>query len=314
MLTVLYRHRHRKGTAVQTSRRPIAPRRPAETVDSTSDPVVHQDGLRGPTRALLMLFGALTALAVVALFGGSGRTDEAFAWTIQPPLSAAFLGAGYASGCLLVLLTLRAGTWRQARWPLATILVFAVLTLVATLVHLDRFHLPGDTPLATAAAWFWLVVYVVVPVGMAVVMVDEERRARQHRTGAPPQTRQPWWFAGSLRVQGLLLGVAGLALFLGVDRVVSGWPWALTPLVAKVTAAWLLAFAVAAVMAVREDVAQLGPASAGYLVFGAGQLLAVAVHHGDVAWGGAAATYLVVAAWVTLTGAAGLLLGLRDGR
>lgn len=299
---------------MQSTHRMIGPRSPAETVAPTSGPEPHHDGLQGPTRGLLMLFGALTALAVVALFGGAGRTDEAFAWTIQPPLAAAFLGAGYASGCLLVLLTLRAGTWRQARWPLATILVFAVLTLVATLIHLDRLHLPGDTALATAAAWFWLVVYVVVPVGMAVVIVAEERRARQHRTGTRLQTRQPWWFAGSLQAQGLVLGVTGLALFLGVDPVVSGWPWALTPLVAKVTAAWLLAFAVAAVMAVREDVAQLGPASAGYLAFGAGELLAVAVHHGDVAWGGAAVTYLVVAAWVTLTGAAGLLLRLRDVR
>ena len=230
-----------------------------------------------------MLFGALTALAVLALFVGASRTDEAFAWTIQPPLAAAFLGAGYASGCLLVLLTLRAGTWRQARWPLATILVFAVLTLVASLLHLDRFHLPGETPLATAAAWLWLAVYVVVPVGMATVMVVEERRTKA--TGAAGRRGalgSPWWFTSSLRVQGVVLGAAGVALLLGVDPVVSGWPWDLTPLVAKVTAAWLLAFAVAAAMAVREDVAQLGPASAGYLTFGVAELLAVAVYADDL--------------------------------
>ena len=299
---------------MQTPHRSTARHRSAETVAPRSGPPTPPDRLGGPARGLLILFGALTALATVALFGGSARTDEAFAWTIEPPLAAAFLGAGYASGCVLVLLTLRAGTWRQARWPLATILVFAVLTLVATLMHLDRFHLPGDTPLATAAAWFWLAVYVVVPVWIAVVMVLEERRVRQHRTTTRQRPRQPWWFAGSLLVQGPLLGAAGLALFLGVDSVVSAWPWTLTPLVAKVTAAWLLAFAVAALLAVREDVAQLGPASTGYFTFGAVELLAVAIHRGDVVWGGAAAAYLVVAVWVTMTGAAGLALRRRDVR
>jgi hypothetical protein len=106
--------------------------------------------------------------------------------------------------------------------------------------------------------------------------------------------------------------VAGLALFLGVDTVASQWPWALTPLVAKVTAAWLLAFAAA--LAVREDVSQLGPTNTAYLVFGAVQLLAVSLHHDDVTGGGAAAAYLLVATWVALTGAAGLLLRRRDVR
>ena len=58
-------------------------------------------------RGLLGVFSVLTALAVVALFLFPSRTAELFAWTIQPPLTAAFLGAGYAAGCTLVLLSLR---------------------------------------------------------------------------------------------------------------------------------------------------------------------------------------------------------------
>jgi hypothetical protein len=272
--------------------------------------------LTTPTRVLLLLFGALTALAVVALLVGASRTAEAFAWTIQPPVAAAFLGAGYASGCVLVLLTLRAGTWSQARWPLMTILVFTVLTLAATLMHLDKFHLPGEHALATVAGWFWLVVYVVVPVGMAVVIVREERRevaaVPRQRARAGSTRRQPWWFAGSLLVQGLVLGVLGVALFLGVDRVVTAWPWVMTPLVAQVTAAWLVAFAVAAGLAVREDARLLGPASAGYLTFGAAELLAVALHPDDLDSGAALVAFVVMATWIALTGAAGLLLSRRD--
>ena len=264
-----------------------------------------------PARVLLATFGVLTALAVVALLVGATRTDESFAWTIEPPLAAAFLGAGYASGCVLVLLTLRAGTWVQARWPLLTILVFTVVTLVATLLHLDRFHLPGDTVLATAAAWFWLAVYVVVPVGMAAVIVHGERTSTTRPEGG---RRPPRWFTVSLVVQGLVLGVLGVCLFVGVDGVVKGWPWDLTPLVAQVTAAWLVSFAVAALMAVREDPRLLGPAGAGYLVFGAAEILAAVLHRGDLDGGPATAAYFLMAGWVALTGAAAVALSRRHAR
>ncbi len=295
---------------MQITRSSQVPRQSTRPDVTGTAPAATPAALTLPTRALLMTFGVLTALAVVALLGGATRTAEAFAWTIEPPLGAAFLGAGYASGCVLVLLTLRAGTWAQARWPLLTILVFTVVTLAATLLHLDRFHLPGDTGLATVAAWFWLAVYVVVPVGMAVVIVREERAGSGLALDGPA-VRQPRWFQASLLVQGVVMGVLGLCLFLGVDRVVTAWPWALTPLVAQVTAAWLLAFAVAAVLAVREDLRLLGPAGAGYLVFGAAEIIAVALYRGDLEGGPAVALFLIGSAWVALTGAVAVVLSRR---
>ena len=110
------------------SHAPAAPRR-APVPARPARPAAARSAARRPhARAAACLRRADRARGV-ALLGGASRTDEAFAWTIQPPLAAAFLGAGYASGCVLVLLTLRAGTWSQARWPLLTILVFTVLTL-----------------------------------------------------------------------------------------------------------------------------------------------------------------------------------------
>src|SRR5918911_2356395 len=128
-----------------------------------------------PMRALLVVFGVLTLLAVAALFVRPETTHRYFAWTIKPPLTAAFLGAAYLAGCTLVLLSLRAVAWAHARAGVVTILVFTVLTLVATLVHLDRFLLQvGGLP-ARAAAWFWLAVYVSVPVVMVVLLAVQLR-------------------------------------------------------------------------------------------------------------------------------------------
>src|SRR5829696_9210561 len=53
-------------------------------------------------RALLGAFAVLTALATIALFVLAENTKETFAWTIEPPLTAAFIGAGYGAGFVLV--------------------------------------------------------------------------------------------------------------------------------------------------------------------------------------------------------------------
>ena len=73
------------------------------------------------TRQLLRAFALLTALAFVVLFIGSAGTERHFAWTIQPPATASFLGAAYAAGCVLVVLAVLAGSWAAMRIPYLTI-------------------------------------------------------------------------------------------------------------------------------------------------------------------------------------------------
>ena len=79
-------------------------------------------GLFTITRVILIAFVVLTALATYALYVQSARTQTGFAWTIQPPLTAAFLGSGYAAGCVLTILALRARTWAEARLTATTVL------------------------------------------------------------------------------------------------------------------------------------------------------------------------------------------------
>src|ERR687896_441357 len=100
------------------------------------------------TRLLLVIFSGLTLLAFGVLFVFADATERYFAWTIKPPATAAFLGAAYAAGCALELLALRRGTWAALRIPFLTVLVFTVMTLVASVLHLDRFHLASDVPMA----------------------------------------------------------------------------------------------------------------------------------------------------------------------
>ena len=261
------------------------------------------------TRALLVLFCALTLLGFADLFGPSGSTAELFAWTIQPPLTAAFLGAGYGSGCLLVVLSLRAGRWSMVRVPLLTILVFTAVTLAATLLHLDKFHLDGGLSIAGGAAWFWLGVYLVVPPLMLVAWVVQERRT----PGAAP-ARMPLPVALALGVEGLLMTVLGTVLFARPGTASTLWPWTLTPLTARAVAAWLIAFGLATLYAgAREGLVSGRVQALSYTVFGLLQLLAVARFSGTVDWSGTRAwAYLAFLLAVVGTGAAGLL-GARFG-
>jgi hypothetical protein len=263
-----------------------------------------------PMRALLVVFGVLTLLAVAALFVRPETTDRYFAWTIKPPLTAAFLGAAYLAGCTLVLLSLRAAAWAHARAGVVTILVFTVLTLVATLAHLDRFHLQAGGAAARAAAWFWLAVYVSVPVVMVVLL------AVQHRTqGGHPDRAQPLpvWLAAALAVEGGVLFAVGAVLFVRPGTL-TAWPWALSPLTSRAVGAWLVSFGLAAGLAVAErDLPRLRAPAVAYLVFGLAELAALLRYAGTLAWGSPGAwVYLAFLLLVTATAAAGVHLTSRS--
>jgi hypothetical protein len=263
-----------------------------------------------PMRALLVVFGVLTLLAVAALFVRPETTDRYFAWTVKPPLTAAFLGGAYLAGCTLVVLSLRAVAWAHARAAVVTILVFTVLTLVATLVHLDRFHLQvGGLP-ARAAAWFWLAVYVFVPIVMVVLLAVQQRARGGHPERARPMPR---WLAVALAVEGAVMLAVGAVLFIRPGTF-TAWPWPLSPLTSRAVGAWLVSFGVAAGLAVAEaDLPRLRAPAVAYLVFGVAELAALLRYAGTLAWGSPAAwTYLAFLLLVIATAAAGVRLTSRS--
>ncbi len=281
------------------------PVNPAQT--TFESPVTYRP-LHSGMRILLGVFAVLTALATGALFVLAESTEETFAWTIDPPLTAAFIGAGYAAGFVLVVLCLRDPLWAHSRVPVLTIFVFVVLTTTATLLHINRMHFDDDFgglgTLAKGAAWFWLAVYIAIPVAMAVLLVHQERTPGED---PPPSHPVPVVLRVALALESAVLLVVGALIYIDPTTAEWVWPWEMPPFTARVVAAWLVAFGLAAALAaVAGDLRRLRTAAIAYTVFGLLVLVAVARFAGTPDWDRPAAWVFVgLAAAVVLTGAAG---------
>ena len=256
-------------------------------------------------------FAVLTLLATNQLLVVAAFTDRFFAWTITVRPTSAFLGAAYAAGFVLAILALRQNRWRDVRVALVTVTVFTLLTLIPTLIHLHIFHLLYGGLADRLAAWVWLAIYIGVPIACLSVVVRQEREPCGIDWIDRPMPR---WLTSILAVQGSTLFLVGAVMFLGGAKVhhlpegaMSFWPWRLTPLSAQVLGAWLIAFAVAAALAIRErDLNRILVPAATYAAFGVFQLL-VALRYwseirADYQWGWA---YLGMLVSIALTGGYG---------
>jgi hypothetical protein len=226
----------------------------------------------------------LVFIAGVQLFVLADYTDRYFAWTIQPPLTAAFLGAFYWCSLAIIYFGGAGGVWARARPGMPAVVLFTTLTLVTTLLHLDRFHLNSPNPFTLFVTWAWIIVYVTVPPALVVLWV---RQLRVPGGDPPLTTSLPRWCR---RVVGIQIAVAlalGTVLFVMPQAAAQLWPWTLTPLTARAVSAWLLALTLLLAFAVWEnDWDRFRPTAVSCTVLGVLQLLALARYPGEVDWGG----------------------------
>jgi len=234
-------------------------------------------------RRLLAIAAVLVFLAGVQLFVFPTRTEEYFSWTIASPMTAVFLGAAYWSAVALEVAGAQARTWAQGRIAVPTVFVFTTLTLLATLLHLDLFHLGARHSIATrGVTWAWMAIYAIVPILMVVITV----RQRRGRSSDAARTRRlPALVRLALGALVLIFGVVGVRLFLVPDLTTSWWPWQLTPLTSRAIGAWLISLGVAAAHSlIEDDVARIRPLGATAVVFGVLESIALLRYGGELDW------------------------------
>jgi peptidoglycan/LPS O-acetylase OafA/YrhL len=258
-------------------------------------------------RALLAGFAGLALIAGFLLFPLAEETDRFFSWTIQPPLTAAFLGAGYWAAFILIGWSASRPTWEEVVPALVPVTVIAVLLLAATLIHLDKFDLDS------LFGWFWLAVYCAVPVALAFLI--RRQLAVPPQAGGPGATPVPALLRVTLGAQALIMVAMGIVLWVSPSSADTIWPWPLTPLTARAVGAFLIGFAAAAAFAALDNrVERLRGAAYAYATLGALELLAALIF-GDDFDDGESAVYVSFAVSVLLVGLAGsaTVRGLQRG-
>jgi len=258
------------------------------------------NGMRSPVVAPLTRFAIGIPLVLLTT-----ETARYFAWTIEPPMTGGFLGANYWASALLALLAAREILWANGRVSISVALAFAPLTTVATLLHLDLFHLD------TFFGWFWVIAYTIYPIQLAIFL----RKQLLTQGGDPPKERPvPAWVRSILAVHAALLIPLGIALFLAPKSVANLWPWPIPPLSAQVIAAWVLAFGVLAGHSLIENEwARVRAGMLGYPFLGLMQVVML-IRFGDVIDFGdpSAWIYVGVIASFFVLGAYGLVAQMRS--
>jgi hypothetical protein len=198
-----------------------------------------------PLRAALFLAGVAVSYAAAVLLLFPTRSEKLFAWDIQPPVTAAFMGAFYLTAIPLLFIVSRRGTrWLRVRPILPTLFTLSTAMLVATILHLELFNR------SSIITWFWAGLYLLYPPLIAVLYLQHARSA-----GAPEPAPDPHvmsWLRPSAYGFAIVVGAAGLALMIAPETMARFWPWELTPLTGRVVAGWLLFLASAVAAMGRE--------------------------------------------------------------
>ncbi|HMO57809.1 MAG TPA: hypothetical protein PKA05_08480 [Roseiflexaceae bacterium] len=263
-----------------------------------------------PMQRMLYIAGLLVFLVGIQLFILSEQTAQFFAWTINPPLTAAFLGAAYWASCAIEIAAARQVSWARARIAVPSVLIFTTLTLIVSLVHLDRFHLGSDDLPARTAAWVWLAVYALVPPALALLLL---RQLRLPGTDLPRIAPMPAWVIMILGTHAVLLILIGLGLLIDPLTTRQLWPWELTPLTGRAIGAWALALGIAATHTIAEnDWPRVHVATISYTVFGILEVIALARYPASFFWNTPQGwIFLIFLASVLLVGIYGWRTSLR---
>jgi hypothetical protein len=215
-----------------------------------------------------------------------GRTDELWAWPIQPELTSMVLASAYIGGGYFFARVLFGAPWRRVAAGFPPVVLFVWMAAIATFLHLDRFT-TDSLPFAA-----WIALYVLTPVGVPLLY-----RSNRDRMPAERGPRLPLGVRRALAVAGGAIVAGGLVMLADPQPFIDAWPWTLTPLTARIVAAVLALFG-SVWVSVAVDGTRAGARIPleGHAIGLAALLLALARGHGDVDWGDPAAPLLAAVA------------------
>jgi hypothetical protein len=191
---------------------------------------VQDDRILRQTRIVLIVVVPFLLLAFLILYFFPDLSGERFAWGIKPHMTALFIGSGYLAGAYMFVFAIFGKHWHRVKGAFPPVTAFTVSMLLATIIHWDRFdihHFPFQ---------LWLILYVVTPFIVPYLWIKN----RVTDPGTPEAgdlivpTYAKWAF---MAFGGLGIGM-GIFMFILPQPMIAIWPWALSPLTARILAGW----------------------------------------------------------------------------
>ena len=192
----------------------------------SSTPAGADDRVLPATRALSIFIIPFLVVGWAVLFFWPKDTDDLFAWAIKPPLTAMVLASVYIGGAWFFVQAARAKTWETIKGGFVPVGVFASTMGLNTIIHWDKFIHDN------VAFWLWTGLYFTTPFLVFAVFFANRRVAAPAE--GPRLSDSATYVIGIL---GILAPAMGVYLYLAPERAIDLWPWTLTPLTARSTAA-----------------------------------------------------------------------------
>jgi hypothetical protein len=181
------------------------------------------------TRVLAALIVPILVAAFVMLYLFPGDTAQLFAWPVKPPMSALMLGGTYLGGAYFFTIAATTRRWHYVSLGFLPVTAFAGILGVATALHWDRFthgHVSFE---------LWAFLYFTLPFVIPFVWYRNARAEGGARQG--PGRRLPRELMLTVGGLGGVLVAASIVLLFFPEVMIPTWPWALTPLTARVLSA-----------------------------------------------------------------------------
>ncbi len=179
------------------------------------------------TAALVIMPVLFAAWVILFLF--PTRTDQLWAWTIRPTMSAITMGAGYLGGVWFFWRVARASSSHQVAGGLLAATAFTTLLGVTTVLHWDRFNHDH------VSFWAWAFLYFVAPPFLLVLFLANRPSSSAMAGG----DLLPSWVARLLGGAGIVQLVAAVVWFAVPDAFRGRTPWSLTPLTSRSLASFV---------------------------------------------------------------------------
>lgn len=197
------------------------------------------------TRLVLALVNIFLLFAFAVLYLFPQTTRQNFAWEINPPLTAVFMGSGYISGAFMFFYAIFGKKWHKVKNSLLPVSAFAAIMLVVTLLHYDRFiH-------TNFAFVLWMGIYIVTPI-LVPWLWYHNRPADPGLLEAKDKVVPNFvrWATGIVGILTLLFWAIN---FINPGLLIAMWPWKLTPLTARTICAWGTLISVGGLVLSRES-------------------------------------------------------------